>query len=97
MRNSPVGESISWASPSLTSRGETAACFEKNDSRSTTRSLTIGKLSIGWTVIVGDPRSLTCVSHASLGLPLTFIPHEPQDAILHENRIATPWSSRNFT
>jgi hypothetical protein len=59
IRYSPLGESCSCRSPFLTRWGKTAACLRKKGSRSTTRSLTMGKLSIGWTVIVDEPRSAT--------------------------------------
>jgi len=42
-------------------------------------------------------KSETWVEQASLGTPLIFIPHEPQLAIRHENRIATEWSRVSFT
>ena len=55
----------------------------------TAKSLTIGKLSMGSTVIVSVFNSTTFVKHANAGLPLIFMPHEPHDACLQEYLTAT--------
>jgi hypothetical protein len=55
-------------------------------SNPTAKSRIIGKLFIGSTVTTSESNSDILVKHASLGLPLMIIPHEPHVACLHEYR-----------
>jgi len=52
------------------------------------RSLIIGRLGKGMMVISDVPRLETWVRHASLGLPLIYIAHDPHIPIRQEQRNA---------
>ena len=48
-------------------------------------------ISIGLGAVLALLAPALCLhSHASRGLPLTFIPHDPHEAILQEKRMAIP-------
>ena len=91
--------SRSGGSPSGSSQGVTRwTFFQWTASMSTIRSLITGMLPIGSTVILPSAWECSaahsrCVLQASIGLPLTFTPHDPQMAARHEQRMPIEPSS----
>src|SRR5437667_11135571 len=84
-------------SPDSTRRmyGVTDASFVRKSSKSTTRSLRIGKFASGSIVTVPLWTSRMYVPHVSRGVPLMFAPHEPQMPMRHDHRyvnVGSMWS-----
>src|SRR6478735_4544494 len=68
------------------SHGLTDLNFSMKPVMSTTRSRTTGKLANGSTRMGWSPYSLQKVAQVSLGVPFTFMPHDPQTPIRHDQR-----------
>lgn len=74
------------SSPSLISHGWTWVSLPRKSSISTTRSLMTGKPLSGSILIGPSLNSVKNVPQVSRGLPSTFMPHEPQMPIRHDQR-----------
>ena len=66
--------------------GVTEASFLRKSSKSTTRSLRIGKLESGSTVTAPLWTSRMYVPHVSRGWPFTSAPQDPQMPMRHDQR-----------
>src|SRR6185503_4603978 len=71
------------------SHGCTALSLPMKSVMSTTRSRTTGKLASGSTRMASVVYSLQKVAHVSLGVPFTFIPHEPHTPMRQDHRKVT--------